>query len=121
MTSAAEALQRFFGGFGLPAYPEGCAPQRAKPPYITYQVLLPDWRETAPFHARVWYRSASYAGVNAKCDEIGAAIGEGLSLPTDSGALYIGKGRVFCQHMSTAGDPDLKCNYLSLTLQALTH
>lgn len=130
MTSTATALNEFFSGFGLLAFPEYYVPEQypdehgdMQPvtlPYITYQVIEPDWRDSGSFYARVWYRSTSYAAINAKVDQISAAIGEGISLRTDSGAVYLTKGTPFMQYMPMEGDDTLKVAYLSFSIQAIT-
>ena len=130
MTNTAEALYRFFGQFGLPVDPDGAVPDRitgadgsavkVQPPYITVQIVNPTWRGAVPFFTRVWYRSESFAAINATVDAIEAAIGEGASEPTPTGAVYIYKGDPFCQYQDMAGDTALKCAYLSMSLQAHT-
>ena len=120
MTNTAKALYQFFSGFGLDAYVEYSVPDDSQLPYITYQVIEPDWKESATIYARVWYRSTSYAAINAKVDEIRAAIGEGVSLPTDNGAVYLTKAAPFAQNMPMEGDPNLKVVYLLFNIQTPT-
>lgn len=120
MTNVAAALHTFFGSFGIPDYLEGAVPDDATFPYITHQIVRPEWRGSAPFYARVWYRSLSVSGLCAKVDEIAAAIGEGVSIPTNSGAVYITKDAVFDQYMPFEGDDMLKTAYLSMIIQTPT-
>lgn len=121
MTQTAQALYAFFSGFGIPAYAEYTEPDGAPAPYITYEVLEPDWRDAAPVHARVWYRSTSFVEIARKVDEIRAAIGEGVSLTTESGAVYLWADTTWAQFQPMEGDPTLKCAYLSLIIQAATY
>lgn len=120
MTNTAKAIYSFFSGFGLPAYAESNVPDEATLPYITYQQINPSWSSGAPFYARVWYRSESFVDINATVDAIEDAIGEGISLTTQTGAVYINKGDPFCQYQDMAGDTTLKCAYLSMIIQAHT-
>lgn len=121
MTEIDAALYAFFSGFGLPAYLEDEAPLSAQPPYITVHTAVPAWDAAAPIHARLWYRGASDAAVDAKADEIAAAIGHaGASLPTATGCAWLYRSNPFAQHIPMPGDPALKCVYLSMSLQALT-
>ena len=120
MTNTAIALYQFFSGFGLPAYVEFSPPDDAQLPYITYQLVEPDWDDAATFFARVWYKSTSYIQINAKVDEIRAAIGEGISIPTEGGAVYLSRGTPFVQYMPMEGDDTLKVAYINLNLQAIT-
>ena len=120
MTNTAKALYRYFSGFGLPAYVEYCPPEGAALPYITYQLVEPDWRDSATMYARVWYRDTSLTDINAVVDQIGAAIGEGVGLPTDGGAVYLNRGKPFAQHMPVEDDDALKAVYLNIIVNAMT-
>ena len=118
MTGTAKALYQFFSRFGLDAYVEYSPPEDARLPYITYQVVEPDWRDSAVLYARVWYRSTSYVAINAKVDEIRRAVGEGVSIPTNGGAVYLYKGSPFAQNMPMEGDDTLKVVYLNFIIEA---
>ena len=120
MTNAAAALHTFFGSFGIPDYLEDTVPDDATFPYITHQLVQPEWSGSAPFYARVWYRSLSISGLCAKVDEIAAAIGPGAVVPFDGGAIWIYKGTPFAQFMPQPGDLTLKCMYLNMSMQAIT-
>lgn len=120
MKNTAKALYNFFSSFGLEAYVEYSPDKDAQLPYITYQLVEPDWRDNATLYARVWYRSTSYVEINTKVDQIRAAIGEGLSLPTEDGAVYLTKGTPFAQNMPMEGDSTLKVVYLLFNIQTPT-
>ena len=114
------ALYTFFSSFGLDAYPEDTVPDDAALPYITYQIAVPEWEDPTTLYARVWYRSASFAGISAKVGEIDDAIGPGAVVPFADGAIWIYKGTPFAQFMPMDGDQDLKCMYLNMSIQAIT-
>lgn len=124
MTNTAKALYEFFSGFGLPAFVVGAVPdktpddQHVNPPYITYQLREPNWRTQSQIYAELWYRSTSLAPINAKTDEIRAAIGEGLSIQTDGGAIYLFE--FTAEPMYMEGDDTLKRMYMTMTLEAPT-
>lgn len=120
MTNTARALYEFFSGFGIPAFVEYTVPDDVKPPYITYQLVSPQWQDNATIYARVWYRSQSFAAISAKVDEISTAIGNGISIDTDDGAVWLFKGNNFAQNMPMEGDDTLKCMYLNIIIHALT-
>jgi len=120
MTNTAIALYQFFSGFGLEAFVENNVPEEAQLPYITYQLTEPDWDDSQAMYARVWYRSTSFLAINAKVDEIRAAIGEGASIPTAGGAVYLSKGSPFAQYMPMEGDDTLKVVYLNIIIHAIT-
>lgn len=118
MTDTAIALYDFFSGFGWPAYAENTIPDSAELPYITYTPVQPDWRDEAILQARIWDRKTTYTRVNAKADEIAAAIGEGVRIPAGKGFIWIHKGSPFAQAMSTSAD--IKVLYINMTLQSFT-
>ena len=120
MTNVAKALYEFWSSFGLPAYVEDTVPDDANLPYITYRLVVPDWRDSAMTYARVWYRSTSFTAISAKVDEIDAAIGEGISIPTNGGAVYLSKGSPFQQYQSMSDDGMLKVIYLNIIINAIT-
>lgn len=121
MTQTAQALYAFFSSFNIPAYVEYTEPDNAPAPYITYELAEPDWRGRASIHARVWYRDTSFVAIAQKVDAISAAIGEGISISTDSGAVYLWRDDNWAQFQPMEGDPTLKCAYLSLIIQAHTN
>lgn len=126
MTNTATALYRFFSGFGIPAFVEYNVPDKmpdgtpVKPPYITYQVVNPDWPDTAPLYARVWYRGTNYAAINATVDAIEAAVKGGISIPTEGGCVVLNKGTPFAQEQPMEGDDTLKVYYLLFEIMAPT-
>ena len=115
MTNTAQALYGFFSGFGLDAYVQSSIPDNARMPYITYELVEPEPLSYAVLHASVWYRDTSYEDICAKCDEIKAAIGFGMSIPTGNGSivLYRDKGSPFSQAMS---DPNPETKRMVLTM-----
>lgn len=126
-THTAEALDAFFNGFGIPAFEGTAVPdkvpgtnEKLQPPYITYQLAVPDILQTMPFYAEVWYRSRSLVELNAKVDQIESAIGEGVSIPTRAGAVRIYRGSNFRQTREFAGDPTYRCAYLNMMIAADT-
>lgn len=117
MTSVAQALYGFYSSFGIPAYPEESVPSDAQLPYITYTIVQPDWNENAVHQVRVWYRSESYVGINAKTDEILSAIGRGKMLEAGDGYVCLRPGTPLVQPQPI-DDPLLKVNYINLQLNA---
>lgn len=116
MTNVARALYRFFSGFSLPAYVENSVPDDAELPYITYQLIDPDWRaDGTSLYARIWYKDTSYNAVSAKVDEIKAEVGEMASIPTEGGAIYIAPSTPYVQVMPM-DDTTIKAAYMLFTL-----
>ena len=122
MLNVATALYSFFSSFNIPAYAENTVPDGTQMPYITYRMVQPDWRSKTSMYARVWYRSTSFIEVATKVDEIRQALGEGISIKTDDGAVYLWSDEIWCQFMSPEdADPTLKCAYLNFVMQANTY
>lgn len=121
MTNTARALYQFFSGFGLPAYAKNNVPDEAEAPYITYEVTRPAPLAKCLLHAWVWYRGTTMTDVLAKCDQIEAAIGTGITIPTPGGfvALFKDDDTPFAQEQP---DPDktIRVMYLTMILHANT-
>lgn len=123
MTEVARALTSFWSSFGIPAYPEDSVPYEDEGdnltmlPYITYQLIQPEWSANATYQARVWYWSESLAPVLAKVDEIKSAIGTGVLLPAGAGYVCIRPGDPYVQ-MQPAEDWRLRIAYINLQINA---
>ena len=120
MMQLVEALDSFFGGFGVDVYPENRVDADAAPPYMTVQLISPAWDQPAAFYARLFWRNEDYTGLIQKVDDIEAALREGPSIPTESGCVRIYAADPFCQFMPPADDRFLQSAYLSMRVQALT-
>ena len=116
MTEIAKALKAFYSGFGIPAYAEDSVPDTAQLPYITYTAVQSGVFSSATHQARVWYPGTGYAQVNAKADEIIAAIGQGKRLKAGRGFVCIYPGTPLCQ-MQPADDKT-RIVYINLELRS---
>jgi len=121
MKQTAKALKKFFGGFGIPAYISDNLPDNVKMPYITYDLVEPEPLAYGYMNASVWYKSESALELIEKVDEIKAAIGEGVSLPTESGAVYLFREQnaTFAQ-IRNDPNPETKRAYLSMIIHCNT-
>ena len=77
VTDIAQALQRFFGRFGLSAYGKNDVPDGAEGPYITYEIACPAPFKRAPLKAWVWSRGGDLTGAFEVCDRMRGALAEG--------------------------------------------
>lgn len=117
MTEIAKALYAFYSGFGLPAYTEEGIPAEAQLPYISYTLARSALFDAATHQVRIWYRGESNAPVNAKADEILAAIGQGVKLPVSGGYVCIYPGSGALAQMQPS-DEDLRIVYLNLYIRS---
>lgn len=105
-------IQSFFESFGIPAYPSASVPTSGseKPtfPYITYTASTDSGLERTIVNASVWYRSESWAGLNAKVNTISQYVGTGLTVECDGGGIIIRKGSPFAQPMGDDSDNMIK-------------
>lgn len=125
MTEIAKALYAFYSQFGIPAYAEDLVPDdpdgpKANPPYITYTVPQSGVFASATHQARIWYPTdkgaPSNVKVNAKADEVIAAIVQGVKLKAGRGFVCIYPGEPLAQ-MQPA-DEALAIVYLNLELRS---
>ena len=120
MTKAA-AIYQFWNSFGLTAYEENSVPDDATFPYITYQLVTDSFDREIPLTASIWYRSESWAGINAKTDEISQKISRGGKIiPCDGGAIWMKRGQPFAQNMGDESDDLIKRKYLNITAEFMT-
>ena len=120
MTKAA-AIYQFWNSFGLTAYEENSVPDEAAFPYITYQLVTDSFDREIPLTASIWYRSESWAGINAKTDEISQKISRGGKIiPCDGGAIWLKRGQPFAQNMGDESDDLIKRKYLNITAEFMT-
>lgn len=93
MRSFAEALQRFFGGFGLPAYGRNNVPDAADAPYISYEIACPPPLGEASLRAWVWYPGNDYQALLHKIDALLDAMDGGAVLDFEGGrAVLVSEG-----------------------------
>lgn len=116
MTEIAKTLKAFYSQFGIKAYTEESVPDDVDLPYITYTVPQSNVFSGATHQCRIWYAGTSYVNVNAKADEVIAAIGKGVKLKAGKGFVCIYPGTTLAQ-MQPADDAT-RIVYLNLELRA---
>ena len=120
MTKAA-AIYQFWNSFGLTAYEENSVPDDAAFPYITYQLVTDSFDREIQLTASIWYRSESWAGINAKTEEISQKISRGgRVISCDGGAIWLKRGQPFAQNMGDESDDLIKRKYLNITAEFMT-
>jgi hypothetical protein len=99
MMTKAAALQSFFEGFGIPAYPSTSVPDEAEMPYLTYAPYFAAFGDgQVNIQVNIWMRTESEAKANAKAQELADAIGRGgVTLDCDGGAVWLTRGSPWCQ------------------------
>lgn len=113
------ALQSFFEGFGLSAYPATSVPEDVVFPYLTYELVLGAWGDgEQSITANLWYYTESEADPTAKAQEISDRIGYGgVLLPCDGGSLWIKRGSPWCQALGDETIPDIKRRMLNIAVE----
>jgi len=89
MRATAQTLKTFFSSFGLPAYTTESVPDEVVLPYITYQLVEPEWNQQANMYAQIWYPQRQLADLLTTADQIVEAIGEGNNFDIDGGHIVI--------------------------------
>ena len=128
MTKAA-ALYTFFASFGLSAYEEhsvyAMAMQGQAPtfPYITYEGKTDFFGDNdTPLSFSIWYRSSTWKDINAKSQQISAAIGRvGTIITCDGGYILIKRSQPWGQNMGDDSDDMVKRNYHNLSIRFYTN
>lgn len=128
MTKAA-ALYSFFSSFGLKAYEENSVyamamqGQAPKFPYLTYEGISDSFGEyDAPLSFSLWYQSYVWTEINAKSQQISAAIGRvGKILKCDGGYIWIQRSHPWGENMGDDSDDTIRRNIHSLTVRFYTN
>ena len=118
----AQALQRFWESFGIPAYEQTTVPETATMPYITYSVSTDSLDNVVNMSASVWYHSTSWKDISEKTEQIARYI-VGMNPPSikfDGGRLYIAKGNPFAQRMADPNDDMIRRMYLNIQAEYLS-
>lgn len=113
-----EALQKFFEGFGIPAYVSSSTPEQAKYPYLTYSPVVGDFTDgEVSMEVDLWYYTTSEAAPNNKAREIYNAIGMGgVMLKHDEGAIWVKRGNPWCQSVPDTNEM-IKRRYINIDLE----
>lgn len=117
MDDVATALHKFFGSFDLPDYVEYNEVEDAQLPYITHQLIQPDWGVNQSLTAKLWYNDPDYPRITAKVKEIRKVLGNGVSFRLDDGVMYLWADSNWAQNYITDDEPNLKCMLLSFIIQ----
>jgi len=115
MINTAQALYKFWSGFGLPAYTVSTVPDDVTLPYITYSLTETEPLTPESHYAQIWYRDTSNAALLSKVDEVKEAIGEGIILECDGGYVVIRPSSPLVQLM-TDENPENRYAYFNLQL-----
>lgn len=121
MTKGA-ALQTFFNGFSVPAYPVSSVPEKAEMPYLTYTPVFDAWGGyPVSLTVNLWYLTEGEAEPSAKAQEISDALGTGgITLPCDGGYIWLTRGSPWCQSLTDSTNASIKRRYLNITAEYLT-
>lgn len=120
MTKAA-ALHSFFSGFGLQAFPTQAEPDTAFP-YLVYEPNIGCFEDgEIPITVNLWYYGDAEAPINAKVQELSTAIGGGVYVACDGGAVLIQRGTPFSQTQTDQADDKIKGRYIQVTAYYLTN
>lgn len=117
-----QALFSFWSSFGLPAYDQYTVPDGATLPYITYEDLTDSLGNVVNMTASLWYRDQSWAAISRKAQEIADAIEamDPITLPLDTGRLYLTRGTPWAQRMNEPDDSGIRRVVLNLQAEYLT-
>lgn len=117
----ASALYAFFSGFGIPAYPTE-AEVGAVLPYLVYEPNIGAYDDgDVDIVVNLWYPGRGETAINAKVQEISAALGMGgVYLPCDGGAVYLQRGTPFSQPQTDQADSNINGRYIQITAMYLT-
>ena len=110
-----QAIQSFWGGFGLPAYEQGTVNEDAVMPYITYEVKTDSYENTVTLFADLWYYADGWREIDRKAEGISSFLSVGgVVVKIDNGYMWVKKGTPFAQHVT---DPNDKVRRIRLSVE----
>lgn len=123
-----QALYGFWSGFGVPAideqssYDEQMMEQLGITyPYISFEASVSELDEPVALSADLWYKSTSWAGIEAKAQLIASTIGYGGKMvPYDGGAIWITRGTPAYQRMSAENSFDIRRIHININAEFLS-
>ena len=118
----AQALQAFWGRFGLPAYQADAVPPDSALPYITYEAAAGTLGDTVPLTGCVWYRGTTWVQAARKAAEIGRHLArEHVPIPLDGGGyLWLRQGTPFARLLGDPEDDTIRRVILNLEAEFVT-
>lgn len=118
-----QALQSFWGSFGIPAYDETSVPTgESKPayPYITYDAAVSNLGSPVALSGSLWYYGTSWAPASAKLEEIRSKLTRGgLMTAIDGGGLWLKQGSPFALRMPDPNDM-IRRIYINIEAEFIT-
>lgn len=121
----AQAFQKFWSSFGLPAYDETTVPDgEHKPdfPYITYNFQSASMENLLFLDISIWYRTNSWEEVEKKKEEIAKRL-QIMHPPTikvDGGRLALYHDTLQSRRMTDFYDPTIRRYSLNITAEFFT-
>lgn len=118
----AQAIQKFWESFDIPAYDETTVPSDAVMPYITYAVKTDSLNNVVNMYASLWYHSTSWKDISEKTEQIARYIVSmnPPSIKFTGGRLYIAKGTPFAQRMTDPDDNMIRRMYINIQAEFLS-
>lgn len=89
MESTLKALNNWLSSFGWPVYGAGDVPHGAELPYITANVIEPEWDQKAPLQVQLWAYTKQNLALVRKADAIVASVGTGRRLYQDDAIIVV--------------------------------
>ena len=115
-----EALHKFYGSFGIPAYEEHSVPGDATFPYISYESVTSVLSEqNIALTCKLNFKTTSFLKINALTEKISAALRGGKKLVCDEGYIVLYNGTPFAQNVPS-GDNGVKTKYINITADYIT-
>lgn len=116
-----KALQAWFEGFGMTAYPSTAVPDDTVFPWLTYEYIVGGFGEPdVAIAVNMWFRTESESLPNQKAEEFRNYIKNNDLIECDEGLIWVKTGEPWCQSLTDESSPTVKRRYINVTLEYLT-
>lgn len=128
MATKAQALYNFWSSFEIPAIDEQSSYDtptleqlEIDYPYITFESGVGEFGEEITLGADLYYRSSTWAEIEAKAAQIAQTIGYGGKLvPYDGGAVWIKRGSPIYSRMGADNAFDIRRIHFDVAVEFLS-
>lgn len=115
------ALYQFFNNFGIEAYPKNKVPDDTIFPWMTYELSIPGFGNTAEITCHLYYHTESEDVPNSKAEDICASLRHGgKMILCDGGALWIKTSSPEWYSSADEEDSTVQHRIINLSIEDLT-
>lgn len=117
-----QAVHSFWNSFGISAYLNTNVPDKAKFPFITYELKTGGFAESVDITVGLWDYGSSESSINKLVEQISSTLKDGGKvIHCDEGALWIKKASPFAIALRDETDSSIRHRQLNIIIEFFTN